>query len=36
MSVSILAVPSVTKLPPAADGAGVVGGWHGAGFAADQ
>ena len=26
MTVSILAVPSVTKLPPAADGAVLVGG----------
>src|SRR5262252_4442551 len=34
MTVSILAVPSVTKLPPAADGAVVVGGSHGAVFAA--
>ena len=34
MTVSILAVPSVTKLPPAADGAVVVGGSHGAVYAA--
>ena len=34
MPVSILAVPSVTKLPPAADGAVVVGGSHGAVYAA--
>ncbi len=34
MTVSVLAVPSVTKLPPAADGAVVVGGSHGAVYAA--
>ena len=36
MTVSILAVPSVTKLPPAADGAVVVGGSHGAVYAASS
>jgi len=34
MSVAVLAFPSVTKLPPAADGAVVVGGSHGAVYAA--
>lgn len=34
MTVPIFAVPSVTKLPPAADGAVVVGGSHGAVYAA--
>src|SRR4029453_19077895 len=34
MPVSILAVPSVTKLPSSADGAVVVGGSHGAVYAA--
>jgi len=34
MTVSVLAVPSVTKLPPTADGAVVVGGSHGAVYAA--
>src|SRR4051794_36498950 len=34
MPVSILAVPSVTKLPPTADGAVLVGGSHGAVYAA--
>lgn len=34
MSVSVIAVPSVTKLPAAADGAVVVGGSHGAVYAA--
>jgi hypothetical protein len=34
MSVAVIAVPSVTKLPPQADGAVVVGGSHGAVYAA--
>ena len=34
MTVAILAVPSVTKLPPEADGAVVVGGSHAAVYAA--
>jgi hypothetical protein len=34
MTVPIVAVPSVTKLPPSADGAVVVGGSHGAVYAA--
>jgi len=34
MSVAVVAVPSVTKLPPEADGAVVVGGSHGAIYAA--
>jgi hypothetical protein len=34
MTVSVLAVPSVTKLPPTADGSVVVGGSHGAVYAA--
>ena len=34
MTVAILVVPSVTKLPPEADGAVVVGGSHGAVYAA--
>ena len=34
MTVAILVVPSVTKLPPEADGAVVVGGSHAAVYAA--
>src|SRR5262245_261277 len=34
MAVAIVVVPSVTKLPPEADGAVVVGGSHGAVYAA--
>ncbi len=34
MTVAIIAVPSVTKLPATADGAVVVGGSHGAVYAA--
>jgi hypothetical protein len=34
MTIAVLAVPSVTKLPPSADGAVVVGGSHGAVYAA--
>lgn len=34
MTVSVVAVPSVTKLPPSAEGAVVVGGSHGAVYAA--
>src|SRR5262245_19445808 len=34
MSVAVIAVPSVTKLPPQADGAVVMGGSHGAVYAA--
>jgi hypothetical protein len=34
MTVAVLAVPTVTKLPPSADGAVIVGGSHGAVYAA--